>query len=40
MIECTIDLEEGYQQLTDEKYREFMCKLEKAIITSYLHVGE
>lgn len=36
----TIDLEEAYIGLTDEKYREFMSKLEKAIVQSYLHVGE
>ena len=36
----TIDLEEGYPQLTDEKYREFMVRLERAVVNSYLHVGE
>lgn len=36
----TIDLEKDYSELTDEKYRQFMHKLEKAVIQSYLHVGE
>lgn len=34
----TIDLEKEYPELTDEKYRLFMGKLEKEIVKSYLHI--
>lgn len=34
----TINLEKEYPELTDEKYRKFMQKLEKEIVRAYLHI--